>query len=80
MGPCREREPGCGGDTNGVVFIFRGAIEGNRLVMEFQGETPMKLRFAREVLEEPGLTWKKEMSVAGGPRGLIETYLLMPSG
>ncbi len=69
-----------GADTNGVVFIFRGAIEGNLLIMESRRKTPMKLRFAREVLEEPGLTWKKEMSVAGGPRGLIETYLLTPSG
>jgi hypothetical protein len=52
----------------------RGAIEGNRLVRGPQGETPVKLRFTREVLDERPPTWKNEVSVAGGPWRLIETY------
>jgi hypothetical protein len=35
-----------GADTNVVAFIFRGAIDGGRLVVESLGETPVKLRFA----------------------------------
>ncbi|MEN6342247.1 MAG: hypothetical protein ABFC89_06765 [Methanospirillum sp.] len=40
----------------------------------------MKLRFTREVLDERTLTCKNEVSVAGEPWRLIETYMLTPSG
>jgi hypothetical protein len=73
--------PGRGGaDTNVVAFIFRGAIDGGRLVVESLGETPVKLRFAREVHDEHTLTWKNEISLGGGLGGLIETNVLPSRG
>ena len=67
-----------GVDTNGIAFIFRGEINGDRLVMESLGEGPVKLRFTWDARDPKALTWKNEMSMGGGPWSLIEQYVLTP--
>ncbi len=67
-----------GADTNGVAFIFRGEIQGDRLVMESLGDGPVKLRFTWDARDPKALTWKNEMSMGGGPWSLIEKYVLKP--
>jgi hypothetical protein len=69
-----------GADTNGRAFIFHGEIDGSRLVMESLGESPVRLRFTWEVVDERTVGWKNELSFGGGPWQLIETYALTPSG
>lgn len=68
-----------GADTNGRAFIFHGRIEGDRLVMETLGESPARLLFTWEAVDERTVTWKNEVSFAGGPWQLIETYRITRS-
>ncbi len=65
-----------GADTNGIAFLFRGDIRGDRLVMESVGEGPVKLRFTWDARDPEAVTWKNEMSTGGGPWSLIEEYVL----
>ncbi len=67
-----------GVDTNGNSFIFRGAIEGDKLVMESLGEGPAKLRFVWDASDPKAVRWKNEVSVGGGPWQLIEEYVITP--
>lgn len=65
-----------GVDSNGVAFIFNGRIEGNLLIMESMGDSPVKLRFTWDGANPDAFTWKNEMSVNKGPWKLIEQYTL----
>ena len=67
-----------GADNNGVAFIFRGDVKGDRLVMESLGDIPVKLRFTWDAQDPEAVTWKNEMSIGGAPWSLIEEYLLTP--
>ncbi|MDD1676783.1 MAG: DUF1579 domain-containing protein [Methanomicrobiales archaeon] len=65
-----------GTDNNGVAFLFRGELDGDRLVMESMGEVPVKLRFTWDARDPKGVAWKNEMSVGGAPWSLIEEYII----
>ncbi len=65
-----------GVDSNGIAFIFRGEIRGDRLVAESLGDSPIKLRFTWDAGDPEAVTWKNEMSVGGGPFALIEEYVM----
>lgn len=65
-------------DSNGVSFIFRGQIIGDRLIMESMGESPMKLRFTFDATDPNVIKWKNEISVNGGSWRLIEEYIVTP--
>ncbi len=67
-----------GVDTNGNSFIFGGRIEGDRLIMESLGDSPVKLRFIWDASDQKAIKWKNEMSIEKGPWQLIEEYVIKP--
>ena len=67
-----------GVDSNGVSFIFRGQIVGDRLIMESIGESPVKLRFTFDAADPNAVEWKNEMSIDAGHWRLIEEYTMTP--
>ncbi|HZD43127.1 MAG TPA: DUF1579 family protein [Methanomicrobiales archaeon] len=68
-----------GVDSNGASFMFHGRIEGDTLVMESMGDSPVKLRFTWNAGDPNAVLWKNEMSMNGGPYQLIEEYVITPS-
>ncbi len=68
-----------GVDTNGNSFIFGGKIEGDSLVMESLGDSPVKLRFIWDATDPKAVKWKNEMSLNNGPWQLIEEYIITPN-
>jgi len=69
-----------GVDSNGVSFIFHGSIVGDSLIMDSMGEGPVRLRFTWTAPPGRPVSWKNEISVAGGPWQLIEEYDIKPEG
>jgi hypothetical protein len=70
-------------DSNGRCVPFTGAIEGDRFTITSDGATiggaPVRLRMVWEASDPEVMTWRNEMSVAGGPWALIEEYEMMPA-
>lgn len=67
-----------GVDSNGVSFLFKGRIEGDKLIMESTGESPAKLRFTTDASNPNAIKWKNEISMDNGPWRLIEEYVIIP--
>jgi len=66
-------------DCYGHAEVMRGHIEGDRLTFESIGEPLVRLRLVWELADGGDITWRNEMSVAGGPWSLIETYHCTPA-
>ncbi len=67
-----------GVDSNGASFMFHGRIEGDALIMESMGDSPVKLRFTWDASDPHSVHWKNEMSVDHKPYQLIEEYIITP--
>ena len=66
-------------DCYGHAEVLRGQIEGERLTFESLGDPLVRLRLVWELTGASDITWRNEMSVAGGPWSLIETYRCTPT-
>jgi hypothetical protein len=55
-------------------MVYRGWIEGDRLVFESMGDAPVRLRFTWETASEGVINWKNEMALGDGEWFLIEEY------
>ena len=65
-------------DNYGHADVYRGHIDGDRLVFEsLEGAGP-RLRFTWDASDPAVITWRNEMSVADGSWFLIEEYPMMP--
>jgi hypothetical protein len=67
-------------DNYGHADVMRGRIEGDRLVYESIGDSPMRLRMTLDVADPQAAVWTNELSEAGGPWRLIERYRMTPAG
>ena len=61
-------------DNYGHAMVYRGWIEGDRLVFESMGDAPVRLRFSWEIASEGVINWKNEMVLSDGEWFLIEEY------
>jgi Protein of unknown function (DUF1579) len=65
-------------DNYGHAMVYRGWIEGDRLVFESMGDAPVRLRFTWETASEGVINWKNEMALGDGEWFLIEEYPMTP--
>jgi Protein of unknown function (DUF1579) len=62
-------------DNNGpTLAMFRGRIEGNRLVYEPVDEAPPRIRLTWELTDPGHCTWRNEYTLDGRTWQLIEEY------
>jgi hypothetical protein len=66
-------------DNYGHADVYRGHIEGDRLVFESMPETGTRLRFTRDASDPSVINWRNEMSVGDGSWFLIEEYSMVPT-
>ena len=65
-------------DNYGHAMVYRGWIEGDRLVFESLGDAPVRLRFTWELAEGGIVNWRNEMAIGDGEWFLIEQYPMIP--
>ncbi len=65
-------------DNYGHTGIFRGRIDGDRLVFDSMEGTAVQLRFTWDASAPGVITWRNEMSVGDGQWFLIEEYRMVP--
>lgn len=65
-------------DNYGHADVYRGHIEGDRLVFESMGETGPRLRFTWDASDPDVTKWRNEMAVEEGSWFLIEEYPMVP--
>ena len=65
-------------DNYGHADVYRGRIEGDRLVFESVNDTGPRLRFTWDASDPGVITWRNEMAVADGSWFLIEEYAMVP--
>jgi len=65
-------------DNYGHAGVYRGRIDGNRLVFESMEGAAARLRFTWDVSDTGVITWRNEMAVGDGSWFLIEEYSMVP--
>ena len=65
-------------DNYGNADVYRGHIEGDRLVFESMAETGTRLRFTWDASEAMVIKWRNEMSTGDRSWFLIEEYPMVP--
>jgi hypothetical protein len=65
-------------DNYGHADIYRGRIDGDRLVFESMGEAAARLRLTWDASDPRVIIWRNEMAVDGGSWFLIEEYAMVP--
>jgi hypothetical protein len=66
-------------DNYGHADVYRGYIDGDRLVFESMGDTGPRLRFTWDASDPTVTTWRNEMAIDQGPWFLIEEYPMVPA-
>jgi Protein of unknown function (DUF1579) len=61
-------------DNYGHADLYRGWIDGDRLVFESLPDKPVRLRFTWDVSDPDDRRWRNEMAVGDGAWFLIEEY------
>jgi hypothetical protein len=65
-------------DNYGHADVYRGHIDGDRLVFESMPGAEIGLRFTWDASGPGVITWRNEMSIGDGSWFLIEEYLMVP--
>jgi Protein of unknown function (DUF1579) len=65
-------------DNYGHADVYRGCIDGDRLVFESMGDRGPRLRFTWDASDPTVTTWRNEMAIDEGPWFLIEEYPMVP--
>jgi hypothetical protein len=65
-------------DNYGHTEVMRGHIDGDQLIFETIGETPVRLRMTWDVSRPGDMRWRNEMVVGDGEWFLIEEYRCVP--
>lgn len=76
--PTSERYRATLADNYGHADVMQGHVDGDRLIFETIGESPVRLRLVWDVSDPEDMIWTNEMSVGGGSWTLVETYHLVP--
>lgn len=66
-------------DNYGHADVYRGQMDGDRLVFESMGDTGPRLRFTWDASNLEAMLWRNEMSVDGESWFLIEEYPMVPA-
>ena len=78
--------PGAGGylasmvDNYGNADVYRGHIDGDRLIFESLEGAPVRLRFTWDARGPGVIRWRNEMAAGDGDWFLIEEYPMVPIG
>jgi hypothetical protein len=65
-------------DNYGHADVYRGRIDGDRLVFESMGATGPRLRFTWDASDPTVTTWRNELALEGDAWFLIEEYPMVP--
>jgi hypothetical protein len=65
-------------DNYGHADVYRGRIEGDRLVFEPMRDTGPRLRLTWDASDPGVITWRNEMAAPDGSWFLIEEYTMVP--
>jgi hypothetical protein len=65
-------------DNYGHADVYRGQIDGDRLVFESLESAETRLRFTWDASDPAVITWRNEMALADGSWFLIEEYPMVP--
>ena len=65
-------------DNYGHADVYRGHLEGDRLIFESMEKTGIRLRFTWDASDPDVITWRNEMSAGEGSWFLIEEYSMVP--
>jgi len=65
-------------DNYGHAAVYRGHIDGDRLVFDSLEDAAIRLRFTWDASDPDVITWRNEMTTGDGPWFLIEEYLMVP--
>jgi hypothetical protein len=65
-------------DNYGHAEVFRGRIDGDRLVFQSLEGAAAQLRFTWDASDPAVITWRNEMAIGDGSWFLIEEYRMVP--
>jgi hypothetical protein len=65
-------------DNYGNAEVYRGHIDGDRLVFESVADSGTRLRLTWDVSDQPAIRWRNEMTAGDGSWFLIEEYPIVP--
>ena len=65
-------------DNYGHADVYRGYIDGDRLIFESPEGTGTRLRLTWDVSDPAMITWRNEMAMPDGSWFLIEEYPMLP--
>jgi hypothetical protein len=65
-------------DNYGHADVYRGRIDGDRLMFESTDGAQIRLRFTWDASDPAVIMWRNEMSMADGSWFLIEEYPMVP--
>jgi hypothetical protein len=66
-------------DNYGHAMVYRGWIDGDRLIFESLGDAPVHLRFTWDASSPDAIVWRNEMALGDGEWFLIEQYPMVPT-
>jgi hypothetical protein len=65
-------------DNYGHAMVYRGRIDGDRLVFESIGDAPVRLRFTWDASDPGVIVWRNEMSTGDETWFVVEEYRMVP--
>jgi len=65
-------------DNYGHVGVYRGRIDGSRLIFESLEDARVRLRLTWDTSDTDVITWRNEMTTDDGTSFLIEEYRMTP--
>ena len=65
-------------DNHGNAEVYRGRIDGDRLVFESVADSGTRLRLTWDVSDPRAIRWRNEMTAGDGSWFLIEEYPTVP--
>lgn len=65
-------------DNYGHAAMYRGQIDGDRLIFESLEDSGIRLRFTWDASDPDVITWRNEMTTGDGTWFLIEEYPMVP--
>jgi hypothetical protein len=65
-------------DNYGHAAVYRGQVDGDRLIFESLEDAGIRLRFTWDVSHPDIITWRNEMTTGDGSWFLIEEYSMVP--
>ena len=65
-------------DNYGHAAVYRGRIDGDRLIFESLGDAAARLRLTWDASAPDVITWRNEMTTGAGTWFLVEEYRMVP--